>query len=298
MGPGGWRKWIRERGFEYSWLGLSDRTMEKRPMTNTPLRLSASLSLLVSLVACSGGDATETAVELEEGFYGLVGTGELGFESDFEWTIFAQKPLKIELWIEGSKGGGRNGGVSTPYLSEGPCVYRLRYSQEEVKGAHLLKDLLMLGGAEASDAVLSAVPTILKHKAFRYSWELESGLEEIERDEQSSVIPNSEVHTATKRTAYSRSSGWVPGSKNQGENGMTTSMTKVNSELKQFKLGEPLILGYWAELTSYSGSIGVFDRGEELSISYSTETQESREVPFSEYEGRAWALKLTLTEAE
>ncbi len=266
-------------------------------MRNTPLRLSTSLSLLALLAACSGGDATETGVELEEGSYGLVGSGDPGFEVDSDWTIYAHRPLRFEMWVEGSD-GRKVGGVSTLALPEGPCAYHLRYSQEEVEGDDLLEDLRVLGGAEAGDAVLSAVPTIEEHKAFRYSLQLESIVTEMERDDRKSMILDIEAYTATKRTSASSSSGWVPGSVNRGESGMTTSMVRNNKDLVQFKLGEPHILGYWAELTSNIGSIGVVDRGGELSISYSTETQEEREVPLSEYEGRAWALKLTLTEAE
>jgi hypothetical protein len=52
------------------------------------------------------------------------------------------------------------------------------------------------------------------------------------------------------------------------------------------------------ELPSENGSIAAYESGDELMVRYSTDSEEKREVPLSEYEGRAWALKLTLTEAE
>ena len=71
----------------------------------------------------------------------------------------------------------------------------------------------------------------------------------------------------------------------------------VGGEARRCALGEPLYLGHWAELSGV-GSIGTRQVGEELMIRYSTDSQEEREVPLREYEGRAWALKLTLTEVE
>jgi len=264
-------------------------------MTNTSFRLSTSLSLLALLAACSGG-------EFEEGSYGIIRAGHLSSLGDSEasWTIYAHKPLKFDMWLIGSK--GRIGGESSFAQSEGPCVYHIRFSQEEVEGSDFLKDVGVLGGEEASAAVKAAVPSIEGHSAFRYSLELASIVTEMERDDLKSMHLEIDAYTATKMTSTSSSSGWVPGSifRGEGEGGMRAcSMHGMEETLQPFTLGEPLFLASCVELPGGGGGfISTRESGDDFMIRYSYGSQEVREVSLSEYEGRAWALKLTLTEAE
>jgi len=267
--------------------------------------LTLSLLGLVSLFGCGAEEraraeaaiaaleaerAAESAMELEEGTYGLVRSGDLSFEdSEVVWTIYSRKPLKFDWWLMGSEGSV--GGASTLSVSDGLCVYHLRFSQEVVRGAELLKDVGVLGGDEASDAVLSAVPTIEEHSAFRFSLELEASEAKVDQ----------EIFSTIMTASTTSSSGWVPGSirDSEGGGGMTTSSARGMEETMEHRtLGNPLFLGYCVELPADTGSIGVRESGDEFMIRYAFDSQEVREVSLSEYEGRAWAIKLTLTEAD
>ena len=280
-------------------------------MTNTPFRLSTSLTLLASLAACAevefshqvtsvSAEEASSGVELREGAYGIVRSGDLSFDdSEVAWTIYAQEPLQLSWSLEGSSGGSV-GGESTMYMTEGPTVYHLRLSQEEVAGEELLSGLGVLGGEEASDAVLAAVPDFEASSAFQYRLDVEVSETEVDLSTLSVASPEIQAMTSSKTTASSSSSGWVPGSVKRGEGRGSSRMTsaKGGKILEQYELGEALYLAHCIELPSENGSISAFESGGELMVRYSTDSKEEREVPLSEYEGRAWALKLTLTEAE
>ena len=285
-------------------------------MRHLPFRSSMALSLLALLAACSeqavpvvagetqqpGQAAAEPAPALEEGTYALVRSGDDSLLGDCEvtWTIYARKSLRIEWSLEGSRSGHVGGEFVLP-ASGGSCVYQLRYSQEEVGGADLLDSVGVFAGDEAREALLSVVPTIEEHGAFRFSMggktlDTDVALEDL----LSMTAAEMEAITGTLATSTSTSSGWVPGSVTRGERvgGAAIASGVEGGEARRYALGEPLYLGHWAELSGGNGSIGTRQVGEELMIRYSTDSQEEREVPLREYEGRAWALKLTLTAAE
>ncbi|MCH2103116.1 MAG: hypothetical protein MK297_03780, partial [Planctomycetes bacterium] len=66
----------------------------------------------------------------------------------------------------------------------------------------------------------------------------------------------------------------------------------------EYAIGEPLYLAYLAELPEGDGSISIFEQEGELMIRHSIGQAEPKTVSLKEYEGRAWALKLTVTEGE
>ncbi|HIK59183.1 MAG TPA: hypothetical protein EYF98_00645 [Planctomycetes bacterium] len=281
-------------------------------MRHTARRFSTSLSLLLvaALAACGeteisyklksvSAEEFSSGVQLREGAYGIVRSGDLSFgDSEVTWTIYAQKPLQLAWSLQGSNGSV--GGESIFTMSEGKAVYLLRLSQEEVKGEDFLGGLGVLGGEEASDAVLAAVPDFETSSAFRYRLEVEVLDTEVNLISLSVAFPELQTTTSSKTTASSSSSGWVPGSvkRGAGAGGSRIASAKGGEFLEQYELGETLYLAHCMELPSENGSIAAYESGDELMVRYSTDSEEKREVPLSEYEGRAWALKLTLTEAE
>jgi hypothetical protein len=264
---------------------------------------SVSLLLLVFLGSCveQGEPATAVAdvavrsVDLRDGSYGIVRHGELSFsDSEVSWIIHANNPLHFSWTLQGSKGS--IGGESTMPLSEGVCVYHLRFSQEEVDGTSLLDGVGLIGGQEASDAILSAVPGFEGHRAFRFG--LGMGVLNVGADSEQLTTLTPETQTSTALPFSS--SGWVPGSmsEDEGSGRLRIASASGQASLEQHMLGEPLILGYCVELTGENGSLSASQSGDELMIRVGAGSEAVREVPIGEYEGSAWALQLTLTELE
>lgn len=273
-------------------------------MKRTAFPHAAYLLGLALITACSEAEQspkvihaalTEQAqplVPLEEGSFGVIRHGDLSFgDCEAVWTIYTHSPMTIDMTLAGSE--GHYATTSKIYGEEGPCIYNLRFSQEEVRGSELLSSLRVLAEKEASDAVLSAIPNFEERSAFRF--DLQLGLT------KSYTAPD-KLHEAIDLTGSSAtSSGWVPGSKvtEQGLGGATASSSHgEEATLEQHPIGEPLFLAYFAELPTQNGSLGFRERDGDLSISYSKGSDEERSVPLSEYEGRAWALKITLSEPE
>ena len=277
-------------------------------MKNTSFRISISLSLLVLLAACSGGEVPSPAalaatvevnavlaatadvnpvMELEEGTYAIVQSGDLS--SGVTWTIYSPNPLQASWVLQGSDGRVSGSAILAP---SGPSVCRLSFSQNKVEGADIIRDLGVFGGEAATDAVLSVAPTIEAYSAFRYSMEIGA-----------SPMTGSVIQPNTTMETYQISqSGWVPGSISDGEEGAKASFMSggfhgSGGVMEVLTLGKPIYLMHYIELNSEtSSSHSVSERSGELMITYSTDTQEEREVTLSEFEGRAWALKLTLAE--
>jgi hypothetical protein len=267
-------------------------------MTYTPLRLSTCLSLLTLLAACGErgvpveaatavAKETDSDVGLREGGYGIVRAGDLHFgDSEVTWTIYTSKPMRIALDLIGGK--GYIGNESETLLSEGPCIYHIRFSQEEVEGSDLLTGVSVLGGEEASGAVLAAVPDFKEQSAFRFT--LDIGASDTVN---APAIP-------AKITSSSSSSGWVPGSRTEEQEVSATRMASAigGEDLEQYTLGEPIYLAHCVELIGETTSISANQRGDDFMVRYAIDSEEAREVPLSEYEGRAWALRLMLTQQD
>jgi hypothetical protein len=183
--------------------------------------------------------------------------------------------MRIALDLIGGK--GYIGNESETLLSEGPCIYHIRFSQEEVEGSDLLTGVSVLGGEEASGAVLAAVPDFKEQSAFRFT--LDIGV--------SATVES----IPAKITSSSSSSGWVPGSRTEEQEVSATRMASAigSEDLEQYTLGE--LIG---ETTTISAN----QRGDDFMVRYAIDSEEAREVPLSEYEGRAWALRLMLTQQD
>lgn len=276
-------------------------TLGAKTMKNTSFLISISLPLLALLAACSGGEvpspttlaATVDAnpvMDLEEGTYGIVQSGDLS--SEVTWTIYSPNPLQASWVLQGSDGSASGSAI---LATSGPSAYRLSFSQNKVEGADIIRDLGVFGGKEATDAVLSVVPTIEAYSAFRYSMEI--GASPMTGDKI--VFQN-----PTMETSQVSQPGWVPGSVSDGEEGAIASFMSggfhgSGGNMEVLTLGKPIYLMHYIELNGEtSTSHSVIERSGELMITYSTDSQERREVTLSEFEGRAWALKLTLAEVD
>ncbi|MDE0914375.1 MAG: hypothetical protein OSB57_04270 [Planctomycetota bacterium] len=267
-------------------------------MTYTPLRLSTSLSLLTLLAACGErgvpveaataiAKETDSEVGLREGGYGIVRAGDFHFgDSEVTWTIYTSKPMRIALDLVGDK--GHIGNESETLLAEGPCIYHIRFSQEEVEGSDLLTGVSVLGGEEASGAVLAAVPDFNGQSAFRFTLDIGAS------DTVNAKAIPAEI------TSSSSSSGWVPGSRTERQEVSATRMASAigSEDLEQYTLGEPIYIAHCVELIGETSSISAFQRGDDFMVRYAIDSEEAREVPLSEYEGRAWALRLMLTQQD
>ena len=277
-------------------------------MRTTHLHLLIATSLFAAVSSCgrvafqeaapsSTASAPGAELEVAEGKFAIVRDGllELG-DGETEWIVSSQAPLRFSWSLEGS--GGRS--VSTEsYISmnEGPGLYRVRFLQEEVQGSDMLRDLAVLGGEEARGAIHASIPEFGEYSGFRYELSVEGADTQVETLEDSSWV---RMFKSTRWSATSSSSGWIPGSvlRAEGGSGGRTSSVKGGSSPEEYAIGEPLYLAYLAELPEGDGSISIFEQEGELMIRHSIGEAEPKTVSLKEYEGRAWALKLTVTEGE